>query len=241
MKVFVLTSDNYLNALRPYAYLFNKYWHERHEQEVMICGFSRPDFELPPNFTFFSIGKQEDYPIDKWSNALIRVMHHFPNEDVFCLMLEDYWITEPVWTDEVYMLERYMKQFRYTLKMDLITDRRYSGGIEDYGLCGHIPLVKSAFNSAYHMSLMCGLWNRDRMLDILIPDESPWDVEVRGTPRLAERQDELLVLGTKSWTDNDRTCPVQHTLAHRRGDPSELLLDDIHPDDLRALKELSFL
>ena len=241
MKVIVLTSDNYLNALRPFAWLFNKYWHERNNQEVIVAGFRPPPFDLPSNFTFFSIGDQTNYPVTKWSNALIKVMSHFPQEKVFCLMLEDYWITEPVWTDEVYMLERYMKQFGYVLKMDLFTDRRYANGVTDYAMCGHIPLIKSAFDSPYHMSLMCGLWNRNQLLNILIPDESPWDIEIVGTSRLAEKKDDVLVLGTKSWTDNPDTCPVRHTLAHRRGDPSELLLSDIHPEDLRILKEISFL
>jgi hypothetical protein len=238
MNVFVMTSDKYTKTLRGFAHLFQKYWHPW--QNVIVCGFTPPDFELPSNFTFYSIGKMEDYPVGKWSNSLIHVLEHFPYDDVLCLMLEDYWITEHVQQREVEMLYNYMKQFDYVLKMDLYTDRRYAAGVDVYPACGHIPLVKSDPNSAYQMSLMCGLWNRKRLLEILIPDESPWDVEISGTPRVAAKGDEVIVLGTGSWTEDERLCPVRHTLAHRSGNPDEYMLDELKPSDLETLKRLGY-
>ena len=68
MNIFVLTSDKYLDALKPFCYLFNKYWSPK--QQVVIAGFTPPDFELPKNFHFHPIGPFEDFPIGKWSDAL---------------------------------------------------------------------------------------------------------------------------------------------------------------------------
>lgn len=237
--VYVFTSDNYMSALKPFAHLFNKYWSRN--QKVIVGGFSYPDFDLPPNFQFYSIGRMEDYPVKKWSNAVIRFLDHF-KDPIFCLMLEDYWITKPVYDFSVNMLADYMLQFRYVLKTDLYTDRRYAAGAEDYGMCGHIPLIKSDYNSAYHMSLMCGLWNRDNLLRILVPDETPWDVEIKGTSRLASFKDNLVVIGTKSWDESDeRLCPVHHTLAFRSGDNSKLLLGELKQSDIDELKELGYI
>ena len=238
MNVFVMTSDKYTKTLRGFAHLFKKYWHPW--QNVIVCGYTAPDFDLPSNFTFYSIGNMEDYPVDKWSDSLIHVLEHFPHDKVLCLMLEDYWITDYVQQREVEMLYNYMMQFDYVLKMDLFTDRRYAGGAEEYPPCGHIPLVKSDYKSAYHMSLMCGLWNRKRLLEVLIPNESPWDIELVGTPRLARKGDDVLVLGTKSWTEEDGLCPVRHTLAHRSGNPEEYMLDEVKPKDLKVLQEIGF-
>jgi hypothetical protein len=52
MRVYVLTSDKYLPALRPFAWLFTKYWSST--QPVTVVGFSPPTFALPENFDFLS-------------------------------------------------------------------------------------------------------------------------------------------------------------------------------------------
>lgn len=231
MRVFVLTSDNYLQALRPFAYLFNKYWGEW--QQVIVGGFAEPTFDLPKNFTFHSIGNQADYPVNKWSNALIKLLDEY-HDGVFCLMLEDYWLSRPVNREAITMLHDYMLQFQYVLKVDLMTDRLYAYGMSDYGHCGYLDLIRSDPASQYHMSLMTGLWRRDQLLRFLVPDESPWDVELKGTPRVAAAASEVLVLGT-------RQAPVRHILAHRRGNPNELLLDGLVASDVDEMTRLGLL
>lgn len=232
MKVFVLTSDKYLGALQPFAWLFNRYWSA--EQSVVVGGYVPPAFNLPANFDFYSIGDQKDYPVNKWSNGLIKLLEAYPNETVFCLMLEDYWLSRPVNRQAVRMLHDYMIQFGYTLKIDLMTDRLYAAGMTDYGTCGYLDLIRSDPASQYHMSLMTGLWRRDQLLRFLIPDESPWDVELQGTPRVRAAANDVLVLGT-------RQAPVRHILAHRRGDPNELLLDGLSRADVVELEQLGYL
>lgn len=86
--VVVLTSDGYVNALRPFAYLFNKYWSK--EQEVIVAGYSPLPFKLPSNFHYYSIGRQEDYGVDKWSDGLIDFLEAHPQIEFPILFLEDY-------------------------------------------------------------------------------------------------------------------------------------------------------
>lgn len=231
MRVVVLVSDKYLNALRPFAYLFNKYWGD--DQRVLVAGFTPPAFDLPANFTFHSIGAFSDYPIFRWSDALIKLMHDIPDE-VFTLMLEDYWLTRPVYRQAVTMLADYMYQFQYVARLDLTGDRKHSGQASLYGMCGHLQLVHSNPDSQYHMSMMTGIWRKSHLLSVLIPGESPWDVELCGTPRLAAMRHEKIVLGTEEW-------PVKHTLAFRGGDTSKLLLDEINPGDVTDMRALGML
>ena len=233
MKVFVMTCDSYMSAIPGFAHCFNKHWSP--EQQVIVAGFSEPNVEMPDNFTFFSIGQQRDYPVSKWSDGLLKLMWHFPTEKHFILMLEDYWLCQPVRVDVVKILHDYMVQFDYVVKMDLCGDRRFAGGVEDYGTVGDIPLVKSDYTSAYHMSLMVGIWNAANMRSVIIPGESPWDVEIRGTPRLADQMDKMLVLGTKTdpW-------PVRHVLVYRGGDPSKLIWDGLSDEDIDELKAIGY-
>jgi hypothetical protein len=231
MRIFCLTSDNYISSVRAFACLFNKFWSS--DQEVIVAGFEPPAFNLPPNFSFYSLGNMADYPVSKWSDALIKLLHDY-TDDVFALFLEDYWLSRPVNVQAVHMLYDYMLQFRNVLKMDLYSDRLYAGGMTDYNYCGYLDLIRSDPASQYHMSLMGGLWNRELMLRFLIPGESPWQVELSGTPRVAAAADEVMVLGT-------RNMPLRHILAHRRGNPNELLLDGLDPADVEALRELGYI
>lgn len=232
IPILVITSDHYLHALQPFAWLFNKYWGK--DQPVTIIGFKQPDFELPPNFTFHSMGPMSNYPIGKWSNVLIDFLHTHSHLHHFVLMLEDYWVTRPVNTQAIRMLYDYAVQFQNVLKVDLVADRLYAWGMTDYDNCGYLDLVLSDPKSQYQMSLMTGIWSRELILRFLIPNENPWEVELNGTPRVAAAGNEVLVLGTRQW-------PVRHILAHRRGNPAELLLDGIKPTDVEEMKKLGLL
>lgn len=215
LDIIVLTSDKYLHALKPFTYLFNKYWNAN--QSVMIAGFSYPDFELPNNFTFYSIGKFEDYPVNRWSDGLIDLLEGV-KLDTFVLMLEDYWLTRPVNIEAVQMCVDYARQFQNILKIDLVEDRLYAAGKTHFNNCGYLDLIKSDPTSEYHMSLMTGVWRRDNLLKVLIRNESPWQVEIDGTHRLRQMVD-LLVLGTCQ-------SPVRHVLGFRAGDSYKVNFGD---------------
>lgn len=218
MQVIVMTSDSYLHSLKPFAYLFNKYWGYRggEIQEVIVCGFTKPPFELHENFIFHSIGKYEDYPADKWSDALIKVLDNVAEEQ-FVLMLEDYWITRAVDHFAVRMLADYCKQFKNVLKICLSTDRLYINGgsnflygANTYNHVGYVDLIKSPPGTMYQMSLWGGLWNRDVMRKFIIPGERAQEIEMRGTNRVNELGDSFLVLGT-------RQAPVLHGNIYQSG------------------------
>jgi hypothetical protein len=231
-RVVVMTSDKYLPALRPFAHLFNKYWSK--ETQVVVIGFANPEFELPDNFKFISIGKQKDYPFDKWSDALIHaLLYHGIEDEAFVLMLEDYWLTRPVDKRNVEILYQYALQFGYVLKIDLCGDRLYAHGADvKYDTVDSIDLVKSMPGSPYHMSLLCGIWRRDNLLKALVPNETPHEVELIGTTRVSHMQD-LLVLGTRQW-------PVLHTLGLRGGDHSKLKLEELKPRDVEEMRNLGY-
>lgn len=232
VPILVLTSDHYLKALRPFAWLFNKYWGKH--QPVRVVGFAEPDFELPDNFEFYSMGPMSNYPLNKWSDVLIDHMGETPGVSHFLLFLEDYWLARPVNTQAVRMLYDYAVQFRNVLKIDLVADRLYAWGMTDYDNCGYVDLVLSHHASQYHMSLMCGIWSRELLLRFLVRGETPWEVELNGTPRVAAAGNEVLVLGTRQW-------PIKHILAHRRGNPSELLLDGLKQCDIDAMRQLNYI
>jgi hypothetical protein len=232
LPVVVLTSDNYHPILRCFCHQFNKHWSP--SQLVTVVGFKEPEYKLPTNFDFWSAGNQSDYPIGKWSDALIKYLHDKAAE-VFALFFDDYLLTRDANVHAVNILYRYMLQFRYVIKTDLCEERLHAWGTDlDYGTVAYLDLIKSNPDSQYHMSLWPGLWSRDRLLEVLIPNESPWQVELEGTPRL--RTMDALVLGTKQ-------SPVRIFNAKRGGvnESDHTGMGKLSETDVNELKGLGYM
>lgn len=230
-QVVVMTSDKYLPALRPFAWLLNKYWLPN--PPVLVAGFGAPSFELPDNFSFYSIGNMVDYPFNKWSNAMHNLLALGPVNDTFVLMLEDYWLTRHVDTRAIHILDKYAQQFKYVLKIDLAEDRLHAFGADlNYSTVSYLDLIKSMPGSPYHMSLWIGLWRRDQMLRTLVPNESPHDLEIIGTTRVSHLQDQL-VLGTKQ-------APCKITLGLRGGDSTRVNLEGLRSEDREAMESMGY-
>ena len=220
MQILVLTSDKQHHCLNPFVHLWQKYfWWSAPMQGArqIICGFTPPR-GVKSNYTweFYSIGRQEDYPADRWSDALIKVLDEVADEQ-FLLMLEDYWLCRPVDLAAVRMLYDYARQFSNVLKIDLTTDRLYMDGggrflygYNTYNHVGYLDLIKSPPGSQYQMSLWGGIWNRDVMRRFLVPGERAQEVELRGTARVNETGDSVLVLGT-------RQAPMMHGNVYQSG------------------------
>jgi len=204
VRVVVSASDRYNWCLRPFAYLFNVYWSEL--QPVTVAGYTPPDFELPPNFTFFSIDRP-GYPKERWSTGLIKYLRSI-RDDVICLLLEDYWLRRTVDHQAVNSLADLMRANRDIFRIDLTTDRLYSGQMRDAGCYGRLDLVETPIGSPYQMSLQGCLVNRRYLLAMMPPDISPWEIELSGNTLIeaAEKRlgHPLRVLGTRQW-------PVRYT------------------------------
>lgn len=217
IPVVVSTCDKYLWAIQPFAYLFNTYWSQ--QQQVIVVGYARPNFALPPNFTFYSIAPQE-FPASRWSDG----MHQFFSEpnapDLFVWMLEDYWITRTVDVTGVNTLADYVAMHPGILRLDLTTDRLYNGQMFEVGAFGHYDIVETPYQSPYQFSLQAGIWRKSLLMRIFKRNRTPWQTEINTQP-----PENMRVVGT-------RQCPVRYLNAFKGQDPSKLLnldqLDELH-------------
>ncbi len=236
MQVLVMTSDNQYHCLDPFFHLWQKYYPE--PVKFVICGFTPIDDDR-----FYSIGKFADYPTRCWSDALLKVLDEVA-DDVFMLMLGDYWLVRTVDALAVQMAYDYMRQFEYVIKFDLTTERlfadgggKYLFGYNTYSTLGYLDLIKSDHGSMYHLSLWGGLWRRDLLRKVLVEGETAQQIEINGTGRLSQYGDKMLVLGT-------RQAPMKHVNVIQRGEWSNdpmTGLPALNPDDLKELKKLGYL
>jgi hypothetical protein len=226
MEILVLTCDKYLHAIPPFAYQMGKYW--PHHPPVIVGGFTKPDYTMPDNFSFVSIGKQGDYPVEKWSDGLARLLL-MTEADVCLLFLEDMWLVQPVKTGIVHMAQDYMYQFEYVARFDMTADRQFAAGSQPYDKLAEYDIIISDRQSQYHLSMMPAFWRKEHLLRALRPNETPWETELDGTPRLSAMMD-TIVLGTNE-------CPIKVTLAYRSGNPTSFVGDGLGKEDMDELKE----
>lgn len=209
MQAIILTSDKSLHTLRGFFHQWQKYivW----PGDIVVCGFTPPDFDIPARFV--SIGDFKDYPQNKWSNYLIDILADklFIDidgsdiaDEVFFMTFDDFWLLRQTDNHALQIMYSYMHQFEYVLKFDVTTERLFAGGGSQYlfgnntyNTLEYLDLIKSDFASAYHLSLWAGFWRRDLLRKVLVPNETAQQIELNGTPRLAQYGDEVLVLGTR--------------------------------------------
>jgi hypothetical protein len=204
MRIVVMTSDKSLWCLQGFAYQWQKYcgW------PVEVCGFSKPDFKLPENFRFYSLGKFEDYPARNWSDALLEVFSLFQEEQI-AIFLEDYFLVRQIPQNIFHLADTFMKVSTDAIRFDLTSDRLYSGNIRDVGHFENFDIIQS-FDSPYQISLQAAVWNKSRLKELIEPGMSPWEIEMVGSKKMEERPD-LKVYGTRQW-------PVRYQIMVRAGE-----------------------
>lgn len=206
----ILTSDVGNQWLPAMAFMWNR--HVSSVWPVRVFGFTPPEFELPKNFSFTSLGDFADFPAQRWGAGLRLAVEQMPERFIF--LLEDFWPVRPVNIFALAILDEFMQSNPSALRVDLTADRLNARGIDnqsaarDVGAWGHLDIIETLPPSAYQMSTMPAIWNRDVLLEFIEPNETAWDFEIQGSSRVNRAG--TRVFGTRQF-------PMRITVAVQRG------------------------
>lgn len=172
--VYIWTSNSLMHCVPAWAYLFNKFW--PNSQKVTVLGYNLPDYELPENFNYVSLGTQRGPKY--WSNDMKDYFQSCEHE-IFYLTTEDGFIVDNVDKDIIEMAIKIAflnpddKFMRFNLTAD-VQSRRHEvlKSFEDYSL------IKAGQRTVYRQSLQHSIWRKDSFLNKLIDNQSPWDFEL---------------------------------------------------------------
>ena len=78
MNIYISTSNDYLHVLKPFSYLFNKFWSD--EQKVFILGYEYPTFDLPNNFEFISMNSDSSSKLKFLVSFILYCLYVFNPE-----------------------------------------------------------------------------------------------------------------------------------------------------------------
>ena len=193
-----------------------------------MAGFKPPPFEMPHNFSFYSMGPT-NAPQNKWSNMLIKFLREVKDE-FSVIMLEDYWITRPVDVEAINLAHSYMQSNNRVLRFDLTGDTAYCNGdprsAPEFGFINHYDIVEKPPDKAYRMSFQAGLWNNKLLSSLLVQDKTPWEVEIQTSV-----PNDILVLGTKQW-------PLLYSNAVYKGKLDMDEINKLHPMDFKIIEKI---
>lgn len=224
MKILVMTSSKYHHFLPGFCYMFNEYW-----GIPAIIGTDTPIAQdLPDNFSIHSYSGWKPLPAHHWSSGLRLALKSIP-DGLVTILLEDYYLIEPVKKDVVDLGIEMFHQFPNSLlRFDLTSDRQYNGHAKDLGKSGDIELVETPHTSEYQMSFQAGIWNRRLLLSIVPGGATPWLTEVGIQP-----PERMRVFGTKQH-------PVRYTNVVKSGGEEELFTvtyDGIPEHNMQVMRE----
>tara|TARA_R100000152_G_C6750301_1_gene173936 strand:+ start:236 stop:985 length:750 start_codon:yes stop_codon:yes gene_type:complete len=172
--VYIWTSNQLMHCTPAWCYLFNKFWPWK--QNVRVLGYDWPEFEMPDNFEYISLGVQRGPKY--WSDDMKEYFEHCEHE-LFYLTTEDGFIVDNV-NEEILMMAIKLgalnpgeKFLRFNLTCD-VQSRGHTvlKDFDDYSL------IKASQTAHYRQSLSHSIWRRDSLLNKLITNQSPWDFEL---------------------------------------------------------------
>ncbi|HHZ95635.1 MAG TPA: hypothetical protein EYN67_08765 [Flavobacteriales bacterium] len=190
LGIYVWTSDKNMKCVPAWAYLFNKFW--PYKAAVRVLGYSKPQFSLPDNFEFISLGTQRGPKF--WSEDMLGFYESCDHE-YFYAMWEDGFIIDYVDQEildmaiKIAFTNKEDKFFRFNLSLD--THRRPHKTIKVYD---RYDLILASQTSRYRQSTQHSIWSKDKFLKKMKVNQSPWDFELDD---INARNDGLMIFATK--------------------------------------------
>lgn len=174
MKIYIATCDPYDRLLKPFSYLFNKFWDS--SMAVTVLGYRTPPFDLPSNFNFVSMGEKQ-IDINHWSTDL-RNFFEGTDDDFFILAAEDHFIYDYVNVDIYDVLKSKLNDT--VGRVALTNDFEINCSHEIMEKLDNFDVSVAHQNSNCRFSVLWSIFNKRYLLDRLKIGRTPWESEGYG-------------------------------------------------------------
>mgnify|MGYP003148192659 CR=1 FL=1 len=223
--------------LKPYAYLFNKYWGK--DYRVVVLGFKEPDFKLPMNFKFVSMGESQEGGAESWSSYLYNYFKYIDDKHVI-LTLEDFL---PVASPNIKILESVVSLIksdesigRFDLTWDLFTNCQHT---PSPSLNDSINLCEIPKGVMYRVSCQPAIWKRAFLLNILDGTTNPWNFEMQGSQLSDQHPETILSIDDPNFENFPTKWVAKGAVSRHHLDRVNVL--GLTPDCIKELVDLNLL
>ena len=185
MKIFVCSCDKDDDIFDAFHQCMEKYW--KNHPEIIYAT------ETIKNPYYKTICK--NYPLEQWSKRIRESLQEI-DDDKIILMMDDLFIRSKVDTKRLKYVESILKgniaMFNFEKSFDS-TDEE----------CEYEGFKKRKDGSLYQLSIMCGMWQREKLIKILEEDKNPWEIEygqdTKGFDFYINSGDFIINWGYENW------------------------------------------
>ena len=188
IKVYIPTCDNYLWLIKPFMFLFNKFWDDT--IEVTYLGYNPPNFSLPPNCTFISLGKDDN------------LKHYSDDLRNYFLSIDDEYVI--ITTDDTFMVD-YVNINLYNTILKYLTINKNVGRVSltrDLATRSHyyldtvdgVDIVNASNHTQYRISIIWSMFKKEFLVKLLQSGRTPWTLETEGT--IQSRNEKYNIIST---------------------------------------------
>lgn len=161
MVILVLSCDKNTDLFQPFYHCIEKYW--VNHPEVIY----KTETIQNPYYRTLCAG----YPMDKWTVGVREVLQQIQDTQIL-LMMDDCFIRDYVDTNRLRYLENQLNGNIACFNFE----KAFADTDEETTVIG---FKRRKHGERWEVSLMCGLWDRDKLLTVLSEDCSPWDIETK--------------------------------------------------------------
>lgn len=159
MIMLVLSSDNYKDTFEPFYKCLEKYY-PNHSEVIYLT-------ETIKNPYYKTICK--NYPLELWTKRVREALKEI-KDDKILLMMDDNFIRQPVDIDRIKYVEDNLKGNIAMFNFEKSFDK------QDQECC-YKGFKKKNLKGIAVNSLMCGMWQKDKLMTVLNITCKPWEIE----------------------------------------------------------------
>lgn len=159
MRIVVLSCDKNEDIFYAFHHCMEKYW-KNHPEIIYLT-------ETTKNPYYKTICK--NYLLNKWTRRIRESLEEI-DDDKILLMIDDIFIRSEVDIERIKYANKHLKNNIAMFNFEKSFDREDI----DTTLKG---FKKRKKGSDYELSIMCGLWQKDKLIDVLSGEYDPWSVE----------------------------------------------------------------
>ena len=159
MKIFVCSCDKDEDLFYPFFHCMEKYYPSHPEIIYATESIKNPYYK--------TICK--NYPLELWTKRMRESLSEIDDDEIL-LMIDDIFIRKPVDTARIEYAEAHLKGNIACFNFEKVFNKE-----DEETLLKGFKMRKKG--SAYELSLMCGLWDRKKLINILEKDSDPWAIE----------------------------------------------------------------
>ena len=185
MKILVLSCDKNDDIFYAFYHCMEKYWKDHPEIIYATETLQNPYYKT----ICYNI------PLENWTKRIRQTLNDIDDEQILIIM-DDFFIRKPV---DVKRIEYASKHLKGNIAV-FGFEKSFDSNDED---TPYKDFKKRQHGSSYEVSINCGLWQKDKLIDVLSRDSNPWDVELnqdnRGYDYYINSGDYIIDWGYETW------------------------------------------